>query len=146
MSDRQQLHMPPIKEEQPPRADATSKKADENANSSINAPPQAAPSGSTNAVHRKDFSYDANPAQSRTPTFASRSRHTSRHNSGYLTPTKSGHRSRRSSGRNDGVEQTQIIFSNYDHSYYGTPEDSCTYGSAGAVPQYDCNAYDNNYF
>ncbi len=141
MLDRQQLLMAPIKEEQPQRADATPKKAEEEeANSSVNAAPQQAPSGSTNTVNRKDCSYDANPAHSRTPTFASRWRHTSRHNSGYMTPTKSGHRSRRTSGRNDVVEQTQIIFSNYDHSYYGVPEDSCTYRSAGAVPQCDCNA------
>ncbi len=145
LSDRQKRHTPPIKEEQQQCFHTAPKKAEEGANSLVNALPQQASPDSINTLNRKDCSYDADPIQSRPPNFASKSRHRSRHYSGYLTPTKSGRHSRRTSGRNDAVEQTQIIFSNYDHSYYGTPEDSCTYGSAGAVPQYDCNAYDNNY-
>ncbi len=74
-----------------------------------------------------------------------RLRHKSRHCSGVKTPTEDVHRSRHSSGRTDAQEMSQLRFSFHDYTYDGRPQESGTFGSAGAVPEQDCYSYFNSY-
>ncbi len=71
----------------------------------------------------------------------------SRHSSGVKTPTEDVHRSRHSSGRTDAQEMSQLRFSFHDYTYDGDgrPQESGTFGSAGAVPEQDCYSYFNSY-
>ncbi len=74
-----------------------------------------------------------------------RLRRKSRHSSGAKTLTEEVHRSRHSSGRTDAQEMSQLRFSFHDYAYDGRPQESGTFGSAGAVPEQDCHSYFNSY-
>ncbi len=69
----------------------------------------------------------------------------SRHSSGARTPSEEVHRSRHSSGRTEAQEMSQVRFSFHEYTYDGRPQESGTFGSAGAVPEQDCHAYYNSY-
>ncbi len=100
----------------------------------------------------KPLTATAKPVESRSyPTEAMewymerRLRRKSRHSSGAKTQTEEVHRSRHSSGRTDAQEMSQCRFSFHDYTYDGRPQESGTFGSAGAVPEQDCYSYFNSY-